>query len=107
MTLAEGLVYEQVEAICGTDVDPEEWDLDALRQYVGSVFGLDGEQLAAVELADLGSDEIGQAARGAAVAKVRSQGADVDAAMLPRVERDIMLQVSTCSGRTTCTASIT
>ena len=93
MTLAEGLVFEQVEAICGPDVDPEEWDLDALRQYVGSVFGLDGEQLADVELADLGSDEIGQLLWDAAVAKYEAKEQDVDAAMLRRVERDIMLQV--------------
>ena len=93
LTLAEGLAYEQVEAICGPDVDPEEWDLDALRLYMGSVFGLDGEQLAAIDLTDLGSDEIGQVLWDAARAKYEAKEADVDTAVLRRVERDIMLQV--------------
>ena len=93
MTLAEGLLYEQVETICGSDVDPEEWDLDALRRYAANLFGLDGEQLAAVDLTDLGSDEIGDVLWGAAVAKYEAKEAAVDTAVLRRVERDIMLQV--------------
>ena len=93
MTLAEGLVYEKMEAICGSDVDPEEWDVDALRRYAASLFGLDGEQLAAVDLTDLGSDEIREVLWDAAVAKYEAKEADVDTAVLRRVERDIMLQV--------------
>ena len=57
------------------------------------MFGLDGEQLAAVDLTDLGSDEIGDVLWDAAVAKYEAKEADVDTAVLRRVERDIMLQV--------------
>ena len=93
LTLAEGLVYEQVQAICGPDVDPEEWDLDALRQYVGTLFGLGVEELSAVDLTDLGSDDIGELLWDAARAKYELKEAEVDATVLRRIERDIMLQV--------------
>ena len=93
MTLAEGLAYEQVETICGPDVDPEEWDLEALKRYAGELFGLDGEQLALIDLEDLGTDEISEALWSAATAKYEAKEAEIDPALLRRVERDIMLQV--------------
>ena len=93
MTLAEGLVYEQVETVCGPDVDPEEWDLDAVKRYAGELFGLDGEQLALIDLQDLGTDDISQALWAAATEKYEAKEAEIDPALLRRVERDIMLQV--------------
>ena len=35
MTLAEDLVDQAVEASCGREADPEDWDVDALKQSVG------------------------------------------------------------------------
>ena len=93
MTLAEGLVYEQVETVCGPDVDPEEWDLDAVRRYAGELFGLDAEQLALIDLQDLGTDDISRALWSAATGKYEAKEAEIDPALLRRVERDIMLQV--------------
>ena len=93
MTLAEGLVYEQVETVCGPDVDPEEWDLDAVKQYAGELFGLDAEQLALIDLQDLGTDDISQALWSAATEKYEAKEAEIEPALLRRVERDIMLQV--------------
>ena len=93
MTLAEGLVYEQVETVCGPDVDPEEWDLDAIKLYAGELFGLDAEQLALIDLQDLGTDDISQALWAAATGKYEAKEAEIDPALLRRVERDIMLQV--------------
>ena len=93
MTLAEGLVYEQVETVCGPDVDPEEWDLDAVKQYAGELFGLDAGQLALIDLQDLGTDDISGALWAAATGKYEAKEAEIDPALLRRVERDIMLQV--------------
>ena len=93
MTLAEGLIYEQAETTCDPDVDPEEWDLDALARYAGELFGIAGEQLARIDLRDRGPDEISQALWAAATAQYEAKEAEVDPAVLRRVERDIMLQV--------------
>ena len=104
MTLAEGLVYEQVETVCGPDVDPEEWDLDAVKRYAGELFGLDAEQLALIDLQDLGTDDISRTLWSAATGKYEAKEAEIDPALLRRVERDIMLQVVDVQWRTTSTA---
>ena len=93
MTLAEGLIYEQAETLCDPDVDPEEWDLDALARYAGELFGIDGEQLARIDLRDRGPGEISQALWTAATERYEAKEAEVDPAVLRRVERDVMLQV--------------
>ena len=93
LQLAEGLIYEQTETICGPDVDPEEWDLDALRQYARNLFDLDAETLAGIDLVDLGSDAVGSALWDAARAKYEAKETDVNAESLRHVERNIMLQV--------------
>ena len=93
MTLGEGLVYEQAETICGPDIDPEEWDLDALKRYAAELFGFDGPRVDSIDLEDKGADGINQAIWEAASAKYTEKEAEVDSAILRRVERDIMLQV--------------
>ena len=93
MTLAEGLIYERVESACGPDVDPEEWDLAALRQYAGDLFGLDDGQLAKIDLQDKGTDDISQELWTAARTKYEAKEAEIEPALLRRVERDVMLQV--------------
>ena len=93
MTLAEGLIYERVEAACGPDVDPEEWDLEALRQYAGELFGLDDGQLAELDLQDKGTDDLGRELWTAARAQYETKESELDPALLRRVERDVMLQV--------------
>ena len=93
MTLAEGLIYERVEAACGPDVDPEEWDLEALRQYAGELFGLDDGRLAELDLQDKGTDDLGRELWTAARAQYETKESELDPALLRRVERDVMLQV--------------
>ena len=93
MTLAEGLIYEQIEGTCGSNIDPEDWDLDSLKQAVGELFGLDGERLAGIDIQNKNTDEIRDALWSAALAKYEEKEAAVDPNILRRVERDIMLQV--------------
>ena len=76
-------------------IDPEEWDLDALKQYVGELFGLDAESLKPPSSSrSKGTDAIAQTLwdRGAQ-AKYEEKETEVDPSILRRVERDIMLQV--------------
>ena len=107
MTLAEGLVDEQVHAHCGSDVDPEEWDLGGLKQAVGELLGLESERLAMIDLDGKSPDELRAALWLEGRTKYEDKAATIEQEILRRVERDIMLQVVDVSGRTTCIASIT
>ena len=93
MTLADGLAAERIDAHCGSEVDPEEWDLDALKQSVGDLFGLDSERLAAIDLDGKNSNEMSDALWSGVLTKYKEKEALVDPEILRRVERDIMLQV--------------
>ena len=93
MTLAEGLVDEQVHAHCGSDVDPEEWDLGGLKQAVGELLGLESERLAMIDLDGKSPDELRAALWLEGRTKYEDKAATIEQEILRRVERDIMLQV--------------
>jgi len=93
LTLGEGLIYERIEEICGPDIDPEEWDIDALRQYAGDLFGFDSASLSNIDLTDKGSEQLNEAVWETALLKYEQKEAEVEHGILRRVERDIMLQV--------------
>ena len=93
MTLAETLVDEQIDVYCGPAVDPDEWDLDALKTSIGDLFGLDSERLDAIDLNDKNSNEMSDALWSGALAKYEEKETLLDKEVLRRVERDIMLQV--------------
>ena len=93
MNLAEGLIDEQLEEHCGPDVEPEEWDTSALKQAVGELFGLDPDRLAALEFEGKNLDDMHDALWAEARAKHEEKEGIVDASILRRVERDVMLQV--------------
>ena len=93
MTLAEGAVDATIDAHCGQDVEPEEWDLGGVRQTVGELFGLDTDRLAAIELDDRSPDEMREAIWDAVEEAYTDKEETIDGAVLRRVERDVMLQV--------------
>ena len=93
LTLGEGLIYERIEEICGPDIDPEEWDIDALRQYAGDLFGVDSASLSNIDLTDKGSEQLTEVVWETALLKYEQKEAEVEHGILRRVERDIMLQV--------------
>jgi len=93
MTLAEGLLYEHVENICADDIDPEDWDIDAITQYSSELFGIDAEPLGDIDLQSRSSDEMSDALWSAAVSKYEEKENHAESEILRRVERDIMLQV--------------
>ena len=93
MTLAEDLIGDTVETYCGRDTDPEEWDLAALVQQVGDLFGLDEETRATLDLNDRSPDEMRDMLWDAARAAYETKAAAVDSAVMRQVERDVMLQV--------------
>ena len=93
MTLAEGAVDATIDAHCGREVEPEEWDLGGVRQTVGELFGLDAERLDAIELDDRSPDEMREAIWDAVTGAYNEKETAIDGTVLRRVERDVMLQV--------------
>ena len=93
MTLAEDLVDQAVETSCGREVDPEDWDVDALKQSVGDLAGLPADTLGALDLHDQSPDEMHDALWAAVKARYKEKEQAVETEILRRVERDVMLQI--------------
>ena len=93
LTLAEGAIDEAVQTHCSRDVDPDEWDLTALRQNVEELFGLDTEDLDEIDLDEKSPDEMHDALWSLARNRYEERTSALDADLLQRVERDLMLQV--------------
>ena len=93
MSLAEELIDVEIETACGKDVDVEDWDLEGLKRTVGEIFALDPAQLAAIDLNDKNVDEIRDAIWTSVERTYVDKEQSIDATILRRVERDIMLQI--------------
>ena len=93
MTLAEDLVDQAVEASCGREVDPEDWDVDALKQSVGDLAGLPTDTLAGLDFHDKNPDEMHDALWAAVKTRYEEKEQTVETEILRRVERDVMLQI--------------
>ena len=92
-TLADGLLEQQIEKYCGPEIDPEEWDLGGLTSASGELFGLDSEQLAAINIDGKNTDEIREVFWAVLDEKYKEKEDVVDQEIMRRVERDVMLQV--------------
>jgi preprotein translocase subunit SecA len=92
--LAEDLLDGTVDTFCAKDVDPREWDLEALKRELTRIFALDGGDFA---IAGFEEDRKIDDVREALWARVQKRYADkeqlVEVDLLRRVERDIMLQI--------------
>ena len=93
MTLAEGHVDELVESFCGDEVEPEDWDTDALKVSFGELFGFSADLLTQIDLDQKTVEEMNETLWNAARATYTEKKAAIDDQVLRRVERDVMLQV--------------
>jgi preprotein translocase subunit SecA len=94
MTLAEELAEQMVDAHANKEVDPAEWDLAAVTRGASETFGVEPEALEALSLVEKTPEEMVDAIYGLAVARYEEKEKLLpDAAILRRVERDIMLQI--------------
>jgi preprotein translocase subunit SecA len=95
LALAEEILEDQVERFAGKELDPEEWDLEALNRELTRVFGLDPQTLTALNLDEKSTgeitDDVWAAIKTSYAEKERVLGAEVQ--ILRRVERDVMLQI--------------
>ena len=93
MTLAQDLVDQAIEASCGREVDPEEWDVEGLKQAIRELTGLAPEALDALDLDEKSPDEMDETLVAAVTRRYEEKERTVDTAILRRVERDVMLQI--------------
>jgi preprotein translocase subunit SecA len=93
LALSEDILDDQLERFVGKQMDPDEWDTDALEREVNRVFGLEQAQLDALKLDEMNSEEIGDALWAAIKASYEEKEKLVGSDLLRRVERDIMLQI--------------
>jgi preprotein translocase subunit SecA len=94
MTLAEELAESTVLTYANQETDPEEWDLDALKNAASEIFGLDPAAVEALDFGGTTPDQMTDAVWKLALDKYEKKEALIpDPTILHRVERDIMLQI--------------
>jgi len=95
LSLAEELVDDLVATHASKETDAAEWDIGGLVRASSDLFGLEAEDVEALDLEHTPSDEMAtkiyELAQTRYDEKEKSLG--IDPAMLRRIERDIMLQI--------------
>mgnify|MGYP001333088024 FL=1 len=93
LTLGEEALDSCVATYCGDDIDPDEWDIEALKLSAVELFGLSIEDLSVVDFDSSGSEEIHEALWTLAKSKYEEKESEVGSEVLRRIERDVMLQI--------------
>ena len=93
LTLGEEALDSCVATYCGDDIDPDEWDIEALKLSTGELFGLGIEDLSAVDFDSSGAEEIHEALWTLAKSNYQEKESEVGSEVLRRIERDVMLQI--------------
>ncbi len=93
--VAEELVEDLVDTHAGKDQDAESWDLEALKRSAGELFGMEPSAVEALNLDETPHAEMAQRIFDAALAQYdeKEKSLGIDASILRRIERDIMLQI--------------
>jgi preprotein translocase subunit SecA len=91
--LAEDMLDGTIDRYAGHEADVEDWDLPALKQAVLEIFGLDPREVEELDFSDRSSDEIRDVLWERVQDRYVKKEALIDAALLRKVERDIMLQI--------------
>jgi preprotein translocase subunit SecA len=93
--IAEELVEDLVDAHAGKEQDAEAWDFDALKRSVIDLFGMEPSAVEALNLEEAPHAEIAARIQDSALAQYdeKEKSLGIDASILRRVERDIMLQI--------------
>jgi preprotein translocase subunit SecA len=88
--LAEGILDNLIETYAAREADYESWDLEALKRETANTFAVDTDDL---EFSDRTSDEIRDLLWQRVVSSYEEKEQIVEAEILRRVERDVMLQI--------------
>src|SRR5687767_14390846 len=92
MMLAEDILDDAIEAYMGKDVEPEDWDFDALKMDMSRVFGLDAGDYIGFDFTNKGSQDIRDALWQQIVKKYDAKETVVGADAMRQVERFVMLE---------------
>ena len=93
LTLGEEALDSCVVTYCGDEIDPDEWDTEALKRNAADLFGLDNEAFADVDFEGSGAEEIHNAVWSQAKSKYEAKESTLGHELLRRIERDVMLQI--------------
>ena len=93
LALAEDILEAQVERFAGKELELEDWDIPALIREVSRVFGIETQELEALDLDEQQSEAIVDAVWARLKATYEEKEQVVGADLLRRVERDVMLQI--------------
>src|SRR5688500_14496581 len=92
LMLAEDILDDAIEAYAGKDMEPEEWDLDALKMDMSRVFGLDAGDYSTLNFDEKGAAEIRDALWDRIQKKYDAKETIVGAEAMRQVERFVMLE---------------
>ena len=92
LTLAEDILDDAIEAYAGKEIEPEDWDLEALKMDMSRVFGLDAGDYLGLDFSDKGAGEIRDALWERIVKKYDAKEKVVGAEAMRQVERFVMLE---------------
>jgi preprotein translocase subunit SecA len=95
MLLAEEQVDALVDTHASKEGNPEEWDYAALRRQASDLFAIEPAALDEIQLESMNSGEMSDRLRELVISRYeeKEKALPVDASVLRRVERDIMLQI--------------
>jgi preprotein translocase subunit SecA len=93
MMLAEDILDDAIEAYAGKEIEPEDWDLEALKMDMSRVFGLDAGDYLGLDFTDKSADEIRDALWERILRKYDAKEKLVGAEAMRQVERFVMLEI--------------
>jgi preprotein translocase subunit SecA len=93
LELGQEILQDQIDRFAGKDIEVDDWDTPALVRETSRIFGIDPQQLDALELDQKGPEDMFDAIWALAKASYEEKEQQVTPELLRRVERDIMLQV--------------
>jgi preprotein translocase subunit SecA len=93
ITLAEELLDSTVDRYAGAEVEDDDRDYDALKTAVSEIYGIDPDELNAIDIDGLNAESISDALWPAILRKYEAKEALIPIEILRRIERDIMLQI--------------
>ena len=92
LMLAQDILDDAIEAYAGKELDPEEWDLDALKMDMARVFGLDAGDYIGLDFAGMNAAEIRDALWERVDKKYTGKEQVVGGDAMRQVERFVMLE---------------
>jgi len=93
MALADELIDNTLQTYCGPEIEPEDWDLPAVKKDITDIFGITDAHVEELDLNDQNVEEMHELAWTLVKQHYAEKELSLEGTVLRRVERDVMLQV--------------